>query len=171
MQNLIDVSLSESSRCYSEAKLQGSLKSEYSRNRYSREETGIFEQWINPRSASAQIHSTASSQTMYIHRSRQEAMLISPRLTVAILPTLARSLTLFSSNFEFSKFLHSTLTRGRIIPAISHCISGSVDRSKFPCFPRRRIFSTPPSLPAAVENDKFYRERVSFNIHRSRFGI
>lgn len=76
-------------------------------------------------------------------------MLISPCLTVAILPSLARSLTLFSSNSEILEIPPQYI--GARKEDYSHdfqpSISVSVDRSEFACYSRRRIFSTPPTPP------------------------
>lgn len=80
-------------------------------------------------------------------------------------PSLDLSLY-FRSNSEFSKFLRSISTRKEdYSPDFKLYLSTRVDRSEFACYSCRRIFSTPPT-PAAVENSKFYREQVSFNILR-----
>jgi len=97
---------------------------------------------------------------MYIHRSRQEAVLISPRLTVAILPSLTRPhLSLYfrvTPNSRNSSVVYWFSGR-KIILAISDYISVSVNRSEFPCFSETpHIFDTFP--PCNVENSKFYRE-------------
>lgn len=99
-------------------------------------------------------------------------MLISPCLTVAILPFPPLDLSLyFRSNSEFSKFRRAIyrLEKGDYSGDFKLYLTIRLIEANLRVFHDVAYFQR---LPACrVENGQFYREQVSFNILRSRFGI